>query len=76
MVMPGIDLRLLQDEILSILASHCDLYHTHTSQDTAFALRDSLSLHILDHVTKCVMSTYCGSYVHTRLQKETSRFKK
>ncbi|KAF8499653.1 digestive organ expansion factor [Russula emetica] len=46
------DLRLLQDEILSILASHRDLYHTHTSQDTAPALRDSISLHILDHVTK------------------------
>lgn len=46
------DLRLLQDEILSILASHRDLYHTHTSQDTASALRDSISLHILNHVTK------------------------
>jgi hypothetical protein len=74
--MAGIDLRLLQDEILSILASRRDLYHTHTSQDTAYALRDSISLHILDHVTKCVLLTYCGSYTHTRLQKETSRFKK
>ncbi|KAI0272246.1 digestive organ expansion factor [Russula aff. rugulosa BPL654] len=48
----SIHLRLLQDELLSILASHRDLYHTHTSQDTAPALRDSISLHILDHVTK------------------------
>lgn len=46
------DLRLLQDEVLSILASHRDLYHTHTSQDSAPALRDSISLHILDHVIK------------------------
>ncbi|KAI0302707.1 digestive organ expansion factor [Russula brevipes] len=46
------DLRLLQDEILSILASHRDLYHTHTAQDTAAAIRDSISLHILDHVTR------------------------
>jgi U3 small nucleolar RNA-associated protein 25 len=48
-------LRLLQDEILSILASHRDLYHTHILQDTAPAIRDAISLHVLDHVTKCVL---------------------
>ncbi|KAH9963872.1 digestive organ expansion factor [Russula dissimulans] len=45
-------LRLVQDEILSALTSHRDLYHTHTSQDTAPAIRDSISLHILDHASK------------------------
>ncbi len=51
----GIDLHLLQDEVLSVLASHRDLYHTHTSQGTAPVIRDSLSLHILDHVTKYIL---------------------
>jgi hypothetical protein len=75
MVLPGIELRLLQDEILSILASHRDLYHAHASQDTAPVFRDSISLHILDHITKCVVLTYCGSDIHAHLQKATSRFK-
>ncbi len=65
--LPGIDLRLFQDEILSILATHRDLYHTHTSQDTAPALRDSISLHILDHVTECVLLIYRGSDIHACL---------
>ncbi|KAI9507465.1 digestive organ expansion factor [Russula earlei] len=46
------DLRLLQDEILSVLSSHRDLYHTHSSQATIPVIRDSISLHILDHVSK------------------------
>ncbi|KAI0268848.1 digestive organ expansion factor [Gloeopeniophorella convolvens] len=46
------DLRLLQNDILSVLASHRDLYHTHTSLDTAPAVRESIALHMLDHVTK------------------------
>ncbi|KAH9979023.1 hypothetical protein BGW80DRAFT_1435317 [Lactifluus volemus] len=46
------DLRVLQDEILSILASHRDFYHTHTSRDTAAVIRQSISLHMLDHVTR------------------------
>ncbi|KAI0256360.1 digestive organ expansion factor [Lactifluus subvellereus] len=46
------DLRVLQDEVLSILASRRDLYHTHTSRDTATVFRESISLHILDHVTR------------------------
>ncbi|KAH8979213.1 digestive organ expansion factor [Lactarius akahatsu] len=49
---PEIDLRLLQDEILSILTSHCDLYHTCTPRDATLVIRESISLHLLDHITK------------------------
>ena len=56
----GIDLRQLQDEVLSVLASHRDLYHTHASQGTAPVIRDSISLHIIDHITKCVLLVITG----------------
>lgn len=56
----GIDLRQLQDEVLSVLASHRDFYHTHTSPGTAPIIRDSISLHIIDHVTKCVLLVITG----------------
>ncbi|KAI9455464.1 digestive organ expansion factor [Lactarius psammicola] len=46
------DLRQLQDEILSILTSHQDLYHTCTPRDATLVIRESISLHLLDHVTK------------------------
>ncbi|KAI9442587.1 digestive organ expansion factor [Lactarius indigo] len=46
------DLRLLQDEILSILTSHHDLYQTCTPRDATPAIRESISLHLLDHITK------------------------
>ncbi|KAH8977772.1 digestive organ expansion factor [Lactarius hatsudake] len=46
------DLRLLQDEILSILTSHRDLYHTCTPRDATPVIRESISLHLLDHITK------------------------
>ncbi|KAH9033260.1 digestive organ expansion factor [Lactarius pseudohatsudake] len=46
------DLRLLQDEILSILTSHRDLYHTCTPRDATLVIRESISLHLLDHITR------------------------
>ncbi|KAI0295813.1 hypothetical protein B0F90DRAFT_1748553 [Multifurca ochricompacta] len=46
------DLRQLQEDILSILTSHRDLYHTHTSRNTAPAIQESITLHVLDHVSK------------------------
>lgn len=55
--------------MLSILASHRDLYHTHTSQDTAPALQDSISLHILDHVTKFVLLILASQIITTTYRK-------
>ncbi|EIM82960.1 DUF1253-domain-containing protein, partial [Stereum hirsutum FP-91666 SS1] len=42
----------LQSTTLSVLSSNRDLHHTHTTLDTAAKMRDAITLHYLNHVTK------------------------
>ncbi|KIM83267.1 hypothetical protein PILCRDRAFT_97191 [Piloderma croceum F 1598] len=42
----------LQNDLLSVLSTHRDLYLTSTSLDTQKRVREAISLHALDHVTK------------------------
>ncbi|KAI0066038.1 digestive organ expansion factor [Artomyces pyxidatus] len=47
-----VDVRELQDDILSALSSYRDLYHTQTTFDKAQCTREVVSLHALNHVSK------------------------
>ncbi|KAH7913241.1 digestive organ expansion factor [Hygrophoropsis aurantiaca] len=42
----------VQNDLLSILSSHLDLYHTALSLDHHRSTREAVTLHALDHVTK------------------------
>ncbi|KAI0313919.1 digestive organ expansion factor [Amylostereum chailletii] len=44
--------RELQNDLLSTLSSHVDFYHTQTTLGTAATVRETASLHALNHVTK------------------------
>ncbi|KAI0032904.1 digestive organ expansion factor [Vararia minispora EC-137] len=44
--------RELQNDCLSVLSTYRDFYHTHTSFETSPHLRDTISLHALNHVLK------------------------
>ncbi|THH17887.1 hypothetical protein EW146_g3024 [Bondarzewia mesenterica] len=42
----------LQNDILSVLSTYSDFYYTQTSLDTITRVREAISLHALNHVTK------------------------
>ncbi|KAL6300475.1 digestive organ expansion factor [Sparassis latifolia] len=42
----------LQDDVLSVLSSHRDLYLTRTSVSTHANVREAIALHAIDHITR------------------------
>ncbi|TFY69144.1 hypothetical protein EVG20_g3278 [Dentipellis fragilis] len=46
------DQRDFQNDLLSIVSTYEDLYHTHQSLDAARVTREAIALHALNHVTK------------------------
>ena len=48
----------LQSDILSLLSSHRDIYHTHMPIEGASRVREAIALHAINHVTKCVFSIF------------------
>ena len=44
----------LQSDLLNMLSSYHDLYVTRTSLETQSSFREALTLHALNHITKCV----------------------
>ncbi|KZP19811.1 digestive organ expansion factor [Athelia psychrophila] len=46
------DVTQLQNDVLSSLSNHRDLYYPSTSLDTQKSTREAIALHVLDHVTK------------------------
>ncbi|KAA1471791.1 digestive organ expansion factor [Dentipellis sp. KUC8613] len=46
------DQRDFQNDLLSIMSTYEDLYHTHQSLDAARITREAVTLHALNHVTK------------------------
>lgn len=55
----------LQTDLLSMLSTQRDLYVTRTSLDTHQIMREAITLHALNHITKYVLtsiSVYCWSH--------------
>lgn len=50
----GIEHTRIQDDFLSILSAHLDVYHASVSLDHHQCLREAITLHTLDHITKSV----------------------
>ncbi|KAG1752785.1 DUF1253-domain-containing protein [Suillus lakei] len=46
------DQRQVQDDLLSILSAHLDLYHPALSLEDHRSVREAVALHALDHITK------------------------
>jgi len=44
----------MQNDLLSILSTHLDLYHPALSLDDHERIREVIALHALDHITKFV----------------------
>lgn len=42
----------IQDDLLSVLSAHLDLYHTFVTLEHHQCIREVITLHALDHVTK------------------------
>ena len=53
------ELAALQNDMLSLLSSYRDVYMTRVALDSQQALREAITLHALNHITKYVISIYC-----------------
>ena len=54
------ELAALQSDMLELLSSHRDLYMPRVALDLQEALRDVITLHALNHITKCVLQKSLG----------------
>lgn len=43
----------LQNELLEVLSSHADIYLSHSPWETKRSFREAISLHAINHVTRC-----------------------
>ncbi len=59
----------LQNDVLNALSSYHDLYVTRTTLDSQPSLREALTLHTLNHITKYVYCTFIAPWSHTICRK-------
>lgn len=48
----GVEYTWIQDDLLSVLSAHLDIYHTSVTLEHHQCIREVITLHALDHVTK------------------------